>query len=146
MTEQDLSQRELAVTFTDTRNYFISETSVCRLLKTRNLITSSVLILLKAAVTFPYPTKPPNQLWHTDFTYLNVIGWVWNYVSTVLDDYSRNILAWKLCTTTASSDVTETLQSSGLTNVNVRHRPACSATTAQASSLRNSQNGSWTTT
>jgi putative transposase len=28
---------------------------------------------------------------------LKVIGWGWFYLSTVLDDYSRYILAWKLC-------------------------------------------------
>ena len=35
----------------------------------------------------------------TDFTYLKVIGWGWFYLSTILDDYSRYIIAWKLCTT-----------------------------------------------
>jgi len=38
-------------------------------------------------------------LWQTDFTYLKVIGWGWFYLSTILDDYSRYIIAWKLCTT-----------------------------------------------
>jgi transposase InsO family protein len=27
-----------------------------------------------------------------------VIGWGWYYLSTILDDYSRYIIAWKLCT------------------------------------------------
>jgi transposase InsO family protein len=40
--------------------------------------------------------------WKTDFTYLKVIGWGWIYLSTVLDDFSRYILAWKLCTTLRS--------------------------------------------
>jgi transposase InsO family protein len=117
--EPDLSPRELAVTFTDTRNYFVSEASVYRLLKARDLITSPAFILLKAADKFANPTTAPNQLWQTDFTYLKVIGWGWYYLSTALDDYSRYILAWKLCATMASSDVTETLQmalqASGLT-------------------------------
>jgi transposase len=55
---------------------------------------------LKAADAFSNPTTAPNQLWQTDFTYLKVIGWGWFYLSTVLDDYSRCILAWKLCTLT----------------------------------------------
>jgi transposase InsO family protein len=30
---------------------------------------------------------------------LKVIGWGWFYLSTILDDFSRYIIAWKLCTT-----------------------------------------------
>ena len=74
---------------------------------------------MKAAETFANPTTAINQLWQTDFTYLKVIGWGWYYLSTVLDDFSRYIVAWKLCTTMAACDVTETLkvalQASGLT-------------------------------
>src|SRR4029077_16442932 len=50
-----------------------------------------------------------NQLWQTDFTYLKVIGWGWFYLSSVLDDFSRYIVAWKLCTTMKAEDVTATL-------------------------------------
>jgi hypothetical protein len=63
---------------------------------------------MKAADTFANPTTAVNQLWQTDFTYLKVIGWGWFYLSTVLDDFSRYIVAWKLCTTMAASDVTAT--------------------------------------
>jgi putative transposase len=38
-----------------------------------------------------------------------VIGWGWFYLSTVLDDFSRYILAWKLCTTMTATDVSDTL-------------------------------------
>jgi putative transposase len=41
---------------------------------------------------------------------LRVIGWGWFYLSTVLDDFARYILAWKLCTTMAASDVADTLR------------------------------------
>jgi transposase InsO family protein len=44
-----------------------------------------------------------------DFTYLKITGWGWYYLSTVLDDFSRYILAWKLCTTMCANDVTATL-------------------------------------
>jgi integrase-like protein len=54
---------------------------------------------MKAADEFKDKTTAPNQLWQTDFTYLKVIGWGWFYLSTVLDDFSRYIIAWKLCTT-----------------------------------------------
>ena len=125
--EPDLSPRELAVNFTDTKGSFVSEATVYRLLKDHGLITSPAFILMKAADRFANPTTAPNQLWQTDFTYLKVIGWGWFYLSTVLDDFSRYILAWKLCTTMAATDVSDTLQAalqaSGLDQVKVLHRP-----------------------
>ena len=66
--------------------------------------------MLQAADRFRHPTTRVNQLWQTDFTYLKVIGWGWFYLSTVLDDYSRFILAWRLCTGMAASDVSATLE------------------------------------
>jgi putative transposase len=125
--EPDLSPRELAVSFTDSKRSFVSEASVYRLLRDRGLITSPAFILMKAADHFANPTTAPNQLWQTDFTYLKVIGWGWFYLSTVLDDFSRYILAWKLCTTMSATDVSDTLraalQASGLDRVKVLHRP-----------------------
>ncbi len=125
--EPELSPRELAVAFVDQQQYFVSEASVYRLLKAHDLITSPAFILMKAADSFAHPTTAPNQLWQTDFTYLRVIGWGWFYLSTVLDDFSRYILAWKLCTTMTATDVSDTLamalRSSGLERVRVRHRP-----------------------
>jgi len=125
--EPELSPRELAVRFTDTKSYFVSEASVYRLLKSLDLITSPAFIVIKAANEFKDKTTAPNEMWQTDFTYLKVIGWGWFYLSTVLDDYSRYIIAWKLCTTMQASDVTDTLelalQASGCDQVNVWHRP-----------------------
>ena len=60
---------------------------------------------MKAADEFSHKTTAPNQLWQTDFTYLKVIGWGWFYLSTVLDDFYRYIIAWKLCTTMRAEDV-----------------------------------------
>jgi putative transposase len=94
--EPALSPRELAVRFTDTKSYFVSEATVYRLLKAHDLIASPAFIVIKAADAFKDKTTAPNQLWQTDFTYLKVIGWGWFYLSTVLDDFSRYILAWKL--------------------------------------------------
>jgi transposase InsO family protein len=125
--EPELSPRELAVTFTDTRDYFVSESSVYRLLKAQDLITSPAFIVIKAADEFHDKTTAPNQLWQTDFTYLKVIGWGWFYLSTILDDYSRYIIAWKLCTTMKAADVTDTLtmalQASGCDKAKVMQRP-----------------------
>ena len=125
--EPELSPRELAVTFTDTKGYFVSEASVYRLLKAHDLITSPVFVVIKAADAFKDRTTAPNQLWQTDFTYLKVVGWGWFYLSTILDDYSRYIIAWKLCTTMRADDVTETLdlalQASGCDRAEVVHKP-----------------------
>ena len=123
----ELSPRELAVRFTDTESYFVSEASVYRLLKSLDLITSRAFIVIKAADEFKEKTTAINQLWQTDFTYLKVIGWGWMYLSTILDDYSRYIIAWKLCTTMKTSDVTETLnlalQASDCDQAHVVHKP-----------------------
>ena len=125
--EPAISPRELAVRFTDTEGYFVSEASVYRLLKAHDLIASPAFIVMKAADEFKDKTTAPNQLWQTDFTYLKVIGWGWFYLSTVLDDFSRYIIAWKLCTTMKADDVTATLEmaldASGLDKAKVLHRP-----------------------
>jgi len=56
-----------------------------------------------------------------------VIGWGWFYLSTILDDFSRYIIAWKLCTTMRADDVTDTLQlaltASGCASARVVHKP-----------------------
>ena len=123
----DLSPRELATRFTDSEGYFVSESSVYRLLKAHDLITRPAFVVIKAADEFKDKTTAPNQLWQTDFTYLKVIGWGWFYLSTILDDFSRSIIAWKLCTTMKADDVTDTLQlalaASGCGGARVVHKP-----------------------
>ena len=125
--ESDLSPRELAVRFTDTERYFVSEASVYRILKSYDLITSPTYVVLSTADKLKDKTSRPNQLWQTDFTYLKVISWGWFYLSTILDDYSRYIIAWKLCTTMKAEDVTDTLdlalQASGCDQATVLHKP-----------------------
>lgn len=73
------------------------------------------------------PTRRVHELWQTDFTQFKVIDWGWYYLSTVLDDYSRYILSWKLSPTMNADDVEETLmmalKKSGLEQARVRHRP-----------------------
>src|SRR3712207_1116834 len=123
----ELSSRELAVRFTDQERYFVSEASVYRLLAAHDLIASPAFVVVKAADEFHTKTTAPNQLWQTDFTYLKVVGWGWFYLSTVLDDFSRYVIAWKLCASMAASDVTDSLEmalaASGCSTARVRHRP-----------------------
>ena len=35
-------------------------------------------------------------MWATDASYFRVVGWGYYYMVTVMDDYSRSILTWKL--------------------------------------------------
>jgi len=122
----ELSPRELAVRFTDERKYFVSEASVYRLLKAHDLITSPAYVVIKAANEFKDKTTAVNQLWQTDFTYLKITGWGWYYLATVLDDFSRYIVAWRLGPTMCASDVTATLDqalaASGLDHATVARR------------------------
>ena len=124
---EDLTPRELAVKYTDEKRYFISESSAYRILKAEDLITAPAHVVIRAAEEFKDKTTRPNELWQTDFTYLKVIGWGWFYLSTILDDYSRYIIAWKLCTTMKAEDVTATLdqalQASGCDRATLIHRP-----------------------
>jgi transposase InsO family protein len=125
--EPELSPRELATHFTDTEKHFISEASVYRILKAHDLITCPACVVIKAADEFREKTVRPNELWQTDFTYLKVIGWGYFYLSTILDDFSRYIVAWKLCTNMKTGDVTDTLEqaleASGCASAKVRHKP-----------------------
>jgi len=103
-------------------------------------------MVIKASNEFRDKTTAINQMWQTDFTYFKIIGWGWMDLSTVLDDVSRYIISWKLCTTMKASDVTDTLnmalEASGCDQANVVHKPrVCCLTMAQAISL-----ASWRTT
>lgn len=123
----DKSPRELAWHITDEHHYFISESSVYRLLKQYDLITGPAYTLIQAGDSFQNPTKRVNELWQTDFTYFRIMGWGWYYLSTVLDDYSRYIIAWKLTTNMAADDVKKTLdvaiETTGVNEIKVKHRP-----------------------
>jgi len=119
--------RELACHITDREAYYISESSVYRILRERDLVTSPVYTVMTAADKFVTPTKAINELWQTDFTYLKVIGWGWYYLSTVMDDYSRYILAWRLCkgmsTDEVKATVEEAVQFTGVRQVRIIDRP-----------------------
>jgi putative transposase len=127
LNHEDLTPRELAVKYTDEKRYFVSESSAYRILKAEDLITAPAHVVIRAADEFHDKTCRPNELWQTDFTYLKVIGWGWFYLSTILDDYSRYIIAWKLCTTMKAADVTDTLElaldASGCNQATVVHKP-----------------------
>jgi len=121
------SPRELAWYITDTQGYYISESTAYRILKAHDLVTSPVYTVITARDKFPQPTRAVNELWQTDFTWFKVVHWGWYYLSTVLDDYSRYILAWRLCRGMATEDVQLTLDDAirftGIRRARVRYRP-----------------------
>jgi transposase InsO family protein/transposase-like protein len=108
--KEALSARELAWHITDHHDYFISESSVYRILREYGLITAPAHIVLSASDEFKDKTSHPNQMWQTDFTYFKIIGWGWYYLSTVLDDYSRYIVAWELCKGMKAEDAESTVR------------------------------------
>jgi transposase InsO family protein len=127
LAQPEKSPRELAYHLIDTEEHFISETSVYRILKSYDLITSPAFDLVKASDRFKNPTKRVNEMWQTDFTQFKVMGWGWYYLCTVLDDFSRYILAWRLAPTMMATDVeatlNEALTTTGVSQVKVAHRP-----------------------
>lgn len=103
------SSREVAAYYTEHYQYYISESSVYRILKAKGLILPSVFDMVSAADEFKDKTTAINQMWQTDFTYFKVKDWGWYYLSTILDDFSRYIVSWKLCKTMKEQDVQQTI-------------------------------------
>ena len=116
------SSRELAWHITDHYRYYISESSVYRILKANGLISMPAFTVMSASASFHDKTTAINQMWQTDFTYFKILGWGWYYLSTILDDYSRYIIHWELCSTMKATDVMQTvekaLQLTGLSEKN----------------------------
>ncbi len=121
------SPRLLAYRFIEEKDYFVSESSVYRILKGYDLIESPAFEVITAKDKFDNPTKRVNEMWQTDFTQFLVIDWGWYYLSTVLDDYSRYILAYKLSPTMNAQDAEDTLKlalaKAEIDKVKVYHKP-----------------------
>lgn len=119
--------RQLTYRFIEEKRYFVSESSVYRILKGYDLIESPAFEVITAKDAFDNPTKRVNEMWQTDFTQFLVVDWGWYYLSTVLDDYSRYILAYRLSPTMNAKDAEETLKlalhKAQIEQVKVYHRP-----------------------
>ena len=123
----ELSSRELAFKITDKCGFSVSESTVYRLLKKAGLIREVI------QKTFPasdeYHCKPGyvNQQWQTDASYFKAVGWGWYYLISVLDDYSRRIVAWRLqkdMTSGSFSEVVElACENTGIDKLDVECRP-----------------------
>jgi transposase InsO family protein len=123
----DRSPRQIAWLFTDQKGCFILESSAYRILKGFDLVESPAFRVMSAADEFKHPTYHVHELWPTDFNYFKIQKRGWYYLSTVLDDFARYIIAWKLTATMSATDVQDTLllalASTGLDHVLVEHRP-----------------------
>jgi len=124
----ELSARQLALKLVDTEGWYVSESTVYRILKREGLIKPAEVIGFKADKEYHRKTKRPNEMWATDCSYLKVIDWGWYYLVTVMDDYSRFILAWELKSDMAASSLIDVVQKAvdftGMTDVPVEDRTA----------------------
>jgi putative transposase len=124
----ELSPRELALKLTDTQAFSVSESTVYRLLRRKGLVKPAEVVGFKAAKEYHRKTTRPNEMWATEGAYLKVAGWGWYYLVTVLDDYSRYILSWRLQSDMTSASLIEVVQEAvektGLAEVPLRDRTA----------------------
>ena len=121
------SSREVALHISDTCGFTVSESTVFRILKKEGLIKPLVVKTFSASNEYKNKTHRPNELWQADATYLLVKNWGWYYMISVLDDFSRRILAWKLQSTMdadAFSEVVElACETTGVDNVPLAEKP-----------------------
>jgi len=122
----ELSCRQLALSITDSSEVYVSESTVYRVLKREGLIKPAEIIGFKAAKEYRHKTNRPNELWANDASYFQVVGWGYYYLVTVMDDYSRFILAWDLKTDMAGGSLEDVVQlavdATGMTSVAVEDR------------------------
>ena len=122
----ELSARQLAFKLIDSEGWYVSESTVFRILKREGLIKPAEITGFKAGKEYHRKTKRPNELWATDCAYLKVIGWGWYYLVTVMDDYSRFILAWELKSDMSAISLIDVVQKAvditGMTDVPLENR------------------------
>ena len=105
----DLSSRQLATWITDHSGFSVSESTVYRILRREGLVKSPEM-KMAAGQEFHTKTTRPHEMWATDASYFRVIGWGFYYMVTVMDDFSRFILAWKLQLDMTSDSFIEVVQ------------------------------------
>lgn len=105
----ELSSRQLSAWITDHRGFSVSESTVYRMMKREGLIRSPQMRQV-AEKEYRHKTTGPHQMWATDASYFKVMGWGYYYLVTVMDDYSRHILAWKLQRDMTADSLIEVIQ------------------------------------
>src|SRR5271157_277117 len=92
----DWLSREVSCNISDNYGFTVSESSVYRILKRFDLVKARDQKTFPAGPEYRVKTKGINEMWQTDASYLLVKNWGWYYMISVLDDFSRKILAWLL--------------------------------------------------
>jgi len=122
----ELSSRQLALQLVDEERWYVSESTVFRILKREGLIKPAEVVGFKAGKEYHRKTKRPNELWATDCAHIKVLDWGWYYLVTVMDDYSRFILAWELKSDMAAGSLIDVVQKAvdftGMADVPVEDR------------------------
>jgi putative transposase len=88
--------RQIAFMVTDTCGFSISESTVYRILKAKGLIPDRDVRGFPAGDEYLDKPTRVNEQWQIDATYMKAVGWGWYFLISVLDDFSRRILAWRL--------------------------------------------------
>ncbi len=112
----------------DSEGLYVSESTVYRILKREGLIKPAEIVGFKTGKEYHRKTKKPDELWAIDCAHLKVVDWGWYYLVTVMDDYSRFILAWELKLDMAATPLIDVVQKAvdytGMTDVSLEDRSA----------------------
>jgi len=119
------SSRQVARWITDNDDFSVSESTVFRILKSEGLVRR-IEVPVPASNEYRHKTTAPHQRWATDASYFRVAGWGYYYMVTVLDDFSRFILSWRLQVDMTTPSLIEVVQDAvdltGMTDVQVEDR------------------------
>ena len=122
----DLSHRILTVTAGDLNLFFVSFSSVYRILRSENLITMRGIHKQHNGRSIPPARKEltgPNQRWCWDISYLPTLEKsIFLYLYLLLDEYSRKAISWLISWNQTAQEARHLLEN-GLISENILDLP-----------------------